>query len=73
MATQTRKHGFTFMALGTVVLFLTTVYFPYLYHNFSYSVELTWFVLLPIGLIFFVLGVVRVLVDLVLLISMRLK
>ncbi len=73
MPVAAKNHGFTLMALGTVVLFVTTLYIPYLYQNSPYYFELTWFVLLPIGLVLFVLGVFRLLVNAVLAISKKLN
>jgi len=73
MTIEAKKYGFTFLVLGAMVLFLTTLYFPYLYQNFTYYFELTWFVLLPIGLVLFALGVFRSLVNAVLAVSKTLK
>ena len=73
MALEARRHGFTFLVMGAVVLFLTTLYFPNLYQNSAYYFELTWFVLLPVGLVFFVLGVFRLLVNAALELSEKLK
>lgn len=73
MAVEARKHGLTFLVLGAIVLFLTTLYFPYFYQNTPYYFELTWFVLLPVGLVLFVLGVFRLLVNVALAISKKLK
>lgn len=73
MAIETKKHGFLFLASGAIVLFLTTLSFPYLYQNIPQSFELTWFVLLPFGLILFVLGVFRLGVNAALTISKKLR
>ena len=73
MAIETKKHGFLFLASGAIVLFLTTLYFPYLYQNVPRYFELTWFVLLPFGLILFVLGVFRLGVAAALAMSKQLR
>ena len=59
MAIEKKKHGLLFIVSGAVIFFLTTFYFPHLYHNMPRSLELTLLLLVPFGLILFVLGVFR--------------
>lgn len=59
MAIEKKKHGLLFIVSGAVILLLTTLYFPYVYHNMPRSLELTSLLLVPFGLILFVLGVFR--------------